>query len=159
MNLILWILTGILLIFSFFKNKEKTFFALKIATQKFLNILPLFLVVMAFFALIVTYISPEIMQKYIGKDSGIQGIATSLGLGSIAVMPGFAAFPLCGALKLQGIPFYILAAFTISLMNVGIVSFPLEAKFLGVKVAFIRNILALTVSIIAVIIVKIVFNE
>jgi len=159
MNIVLWIFTAGFLILSFVKSKEKTISALQKGYYKLINILPLFLLVMAGFALIVTFVSPELIQKYIGVGSGVKGIATALGLGSIAVMPGFAAFPLCAALKGEGIPFYIIAAFSLSLMNVGIVTFPIEMKFLGLTVAVIRNVLALLVCIIAVIIVKIIFGE
>ena len=133
--------------------------ALRKAAFKLGNFLPIFLVLMSGFALIITFIPAELIQKYIGTESGIRGIATAIGLGSISVMPGFAAFPLCAALKGQGIPYYIIAAFSLSLMNVGIVTFPLEKKFLGLKVAVIRNILAILVCIITVIVVKLVFGE
>ncbi len=159
MNIFLWIITLLLLSLSFLTNKEKTLNALKIAIKKFLSILPLFLIVMVGFALIVTFIPPNLLQKYIGTESGITGIILSLGLGSITVMPGFAAFPLCAALKGEGIPYYIIAAFSLSLMNIGVVTFPIEKKFLGLSVALIRNILALIICIIAVIIIKIVFGE
>ena len=159
MKITLWIITTVLVILSFSKNKKKTQMALRKAAFKLGNSLPIFLVLMSGFALIITFIPAELIQKYIGTESGIRGIATAIGLGSISVMPGFAAFPLCAALKGRGIPYYIIAAFSLSLMNVGIVTFPLEKKFLGLKVAVIRNILAILVCIITVIVVKLVFGE
>jgi len=159
MNIFLWIITAVLLILSFIVNREKTLAALRIAFKKFTGILSLFMVVLAGFALIVTFIPGEFLQKYIGAESGIKGIILSLGLGSVSVMPGFAAFPLCAALKGEGIPYYIIAAFSLSLMNVGFVTFPIEKKFIGTSVALIRNLTALIVCIIAVIIVKVVFGE
>lgn len=159
MNIFLWITTAGLLILSLLKSKEKSISALRIALKKFSSILSVFLLVMAGFALIVTFVPAEMIQNYIGKESGVKGIALSLGLGSISVMPGFAAFPLCAALKGEGIPFYIIAAFSLSLMNVGIVTFPIEEKFLGVRVALLRNLIALIVCVIVVIIVKFVFGE
>ena len=159
MNYTLWILTTGLLILSFSKNRAKSLLALKKAYQKFMNILPRFLLVMAGFALIITFISPELMNKYIGIESGIKGIATALGVGSITIMSGFAAFPLCAALRAEGIPFYIIAAFSVSLMSVGVVTFPIEKKFLGTKVAIVRNIFAFGVTIVVVIVMKIVFGE
>ena len=159
MNYSLLILTVGLLAFSFSKSRENTILALRKAYMKFAKILPQFLIIMAGFALIVTYISPETMRKYIGVQSGIKGIATAIGIGSISIMSGFAAFPLCAALKAEGIPFYVIAAFSVSLMSVGVVTFPLEKKFLGTSVAIIRNMLALVVTIITVIVVKMVFGE
>ncbi len=159
MNYLLWILTAGLMVISLSKDKEKSILALKKAFQKGKTILPRFLLVMSGFALIVTYISPELMNKYIGVESGIKGIATALGIGSISIMSGFAAFPLCAALRAEGIPFYIIAAFSVSLMSVGIVTFPIEKKFLGTRVAVIRNALAFCVTIIVVVAMKIVFGE
>jgi uncharacterized membrane protein YraQ (UPF0718 family) len=114
---------------------------------------------MAGFALIVSFIPADILQKYIGSDSGINGILISLGLGSVSVMPGFAAFPLCAALRGEGIPYHIIAGFSIALMNVGVVTFPIEKRYLGFSVALTRNLVALIVCIIAVVVVKIVFGE
>lgn len=159
MNLALWIFTGCALVISFIKNKKKTISALKAAYKKFVYILSLFLIIMAGYAVVITFLPPDMMQDYIGAESGLNGIILSLSLGSVSVMPGFAAFPLCAALKSEGIPLYILAAFSISLMNVGVVTFPIEKKYLGVKVAIIRNIIALFISILAVIAFKLVFNE
>jgi len=159
MNIALWIITVGLLIFSLVKSVEKSKIALQKAFNKFINILSLFLLVMAGFALIVTFLSSEFLKEYIGVESGIKGIAISLGLGSVTVMPGFATFPLCAALKCEGIPYYIIAAFSLSLMNVGIVTFPIEKKFLGFSVALIRNMTAFIICIIAIIIIKIVFGE
>ncbi len=159
MNIFLWITTAGLLIFSLIKSIEKTKSAFKIAFKKFTSILSIFLLVMAVFALIVTFVPTELIQKYIGIESGIKGIALSLGLGSVSVMPGFAAFPLCAALKVEGIPYYIIAVFSLSLMNVGIVTFPIEKKILGLRVALIRNLIALVVCVIAALVIKIVFGE
>ena len=159
MNLALWIITGAALLVSLIKNKKKTLQALKIAYKKFMYILSLFLLVMAGYALIISFLSPGIIRSYIGAESGLKGIGLSLGIGSVSVMPGFAAFPLCAALKSEGIPLYILASFSISLMTVGVVTFPLEKKFLGVKVALIRNFIALIISAIAIVVFKLVFGE
>lgn len=159
MNYSLWILTAVLLAFSYSKNKETTIVALRKAYKKGRSILPRFLLVMSGFALIVTFIPAEMMQKYIGVQSGIVGVATALGVGSISIMSGFAAFPLCAALRIQGIPYYIIAAFSVSLMTVGAVTFPIEKKFLGTKVAVTRNILSILITVIVVVVMKIVFGE
>ncbi len=159
MNYFLWTLTAGLLAFSFCKNRETTILALKKAYIKLMKILPRILLIMAGFALIITFISPESMRSYIGVQSGIKGIATALGIGSVSLMSGFAAFPLCAALKAEGIPYYVIAAFSVSLMSVGVITFPIEKKFLGTSVAIIRNTLAFFVTIIVVIVVKMVFGE
>ena len=159
MNIALWSLTILLLSISFIKSKKKTVMALKKAYMKIKKMLPLFLFVMAAFAIIITYIPTELIEEYIGVRSGYMGIVTAIGLGSVSVMPGFAAFPLCAALRLQGVPLYIIAALSISLMTIGIASFPLEKKYLGTKVAITRNVLAIVVTVITVAVIKFVFGE
>lgn len=159
MNIVIWTLSGLLLFVSFIKNRDKTLKALKIAWTSFSRIALIFVLVLAGYALLITYISPELIQQTIGADSKLSGIVISLALGSLSVMPGFVAFPLCSALYTQGIPYYILAAFSVSLMNVGVVTFPMEQKYLGTKVALVRNFLGLLVSIITLIVVKLVFGE
>lgn len=159
MNYFLWGITFVLVLISLIKSKNKTLEALLKAIKKFKAILSVFLLVMIGFALLVTFIPPEIIKENIGSQSGLRGIAISLGFGSVSVLPGFAAFPSCAALKDVGIPYYILGMFSLALMNVGIVTFPLECKFLGFKVALIRNLLAVVVCVVAVIIIKIVFGE
>ena len=158
-NIIIWTVSITLLLISFIKDKEKTLKALKIAWRSFFNIVSVFIVVLALYALFVSFVPSELIQQAIGSDSGFWGVLIAVGLGSISVMPGFAAFPLCAALYTQGIPYYILAAFSVSLMNVGIVTFPIEQKYLGTKVAVIRNFLGLVVSILTLFIVKLAFGE
>jgi len=119
----------------------------------------LFFFVMASFSLTIAFIPPELLNSYIGKESSLRGVLIALGFGSVSVIPGFVAFPLGATLKMQGVPYYIIGAFTISLMTVGFMTFPLEKKFLGAKVAILRNVLSLIISIIATIIIKIVFGE
>ena len=159
MNIILWILTTTLLLASFIKDKKKTILALKKAYKKMLNMTTLFFFVMALFSLAIAFLPPELLNSYIGKESGLKGVLIALGFGSISVMPGFVAFPLGATLKMQGVPYYIIGAFTISLMTIGFMTFPLEKKFLGAKVAILRNVISLIISIVATIIIKIVFGE
>jgi len=53
--------------------------------------------------------------------------------GSITLMPGFIAFPLCGILLKKGVTYMVLSAFSTTLMMVGFVTFPLEKNILGLK--------------------------
>jgi uncharacterized membrane protein YraQ (UPF0718 family) len=159
MEYALWTITAMALILSAFSDKHKTIQALKFAWKKWVSTLGLFLIVLIIFAIVVTFLPAEILQKVIGAESGLSGILISLGIGSISVMPGFAAYPLGAALKMQDVPLFIIAGFVMALMNVGIVSFPFEQKFLGFRVTLMRNILGLFVSIIVVIAFKLLLNE
>ncbi len=65
---------------------------------------------------------------------------------SIAAIPGFVAFPLSGILLEKGVPYTVIAAFTTTLMMVGVVTFPLEKRFMGARAAMARNLAGLVVA-------------
>ena len=91
-------------------------------------------------------------KKYLGV------LIASL-IGSITMMPGFIAFPLGGILKQNGVLFMIISAFTTSLMMVGILTFPIEKKYFGTKVAILRNTVSFLIAIIVSIFTGIFFGE
>ncbi|GAH23643.1 unnamed protein product, partial [marine sediment metagenome] len=53
----------------------------------------------------------------------------------------------------------VLSAFTTTLMMVGIITFPLEKEYFGVKVTVIRNIISFFIALIVAIITGIFFGE
>ena len=114
---------------------------------------------MILFSFFVSSIPRSLIEKTIGAESGFAGLLISLCAGSIALMPGFIAFPLCAMLKTQGIPYYILAGFSLALMNVGILSFPLQKQYFGWKVAIIRNLIGFVTAILVAVIIGIIFRE
>ena len=77
-----------------------------------------------------------------GKGSGIEGWAIAALLGSVALIPGFIAYPLCSILIKSGVAYTTIAVFITTLTMVGIVTLPLEAKFFGWKTSIIRNTLS-----------------
>ncbi len=140
------ILTGLLLILSLVFNREKTVLALRIALRRFMKLLIPFLTMMTLVALILAFLSNELILRYLGVDNlwlatGIAGV-----IGSVTLMPGFIVFPLSGILLEQGVPYIVLASFTTTLMMVGVVTFPIERHFLGTKVALLRNGISLLIA-------------
>jgi hypothetical protein len=53
----------------------------------------------------------------------------------------------------------VLSAFTTTLMLVGIVTFPVEKEFFGVKVTIVRNVIYFFIAVIVAVIMGIVFKE
>lgn len=80
-------------------------------------------------------------------------------IGSIAAVPGFIAFPLAGILRDNGISYTVIAAFTTTLMMVGITTFPVEAAYLGNRVALIRNIIGFIIAILVALFIGLFFGE
>ena len=157
--LILYLATAILFIISFFANRQKTLKALKIAFNKFRKILPAFLTMLIFISIVIYIFPHELIIKYLGiGNKYISTLIASL-IGSITIMPGFIAFPLAGILHQQGVPYMVISAFTTTLMLVGIITFPVEREYFGVKITIIRNVICFIIALIVAFIMGVVFGE
>jgi uncharacterized membrane protein YraQ (UPF0718 family) len=156
---ILYILTLILLIISLISDKKKNKIAIKIAYNKFKNILPAFLSMLIFISILLFLIPQELMLKVLGGGNKYLGTLIASVLGSLTLMPGFIAFPLAGILRQQGVPYMVLSAFTSTLMLVGVLTFPIEKKFFGSKVTIIRNVICFVISLIIAFVTGILFGE
>ena len=137
--MLLYIGSAVLLIISYFKDRSKTNLALQKALKAFLNILPDFAAVLALVALLLTFVSSEAITRLLGEQAGAAGLFLASVVGSITLIPGFVAFPLAASLLQQGAGLATIAVFISTLMMVGVVTFPLEKKFFGLKEALWRN--------------------
>ena len=142
----LYLLTGIALIISYIKSKDKTMLSLKKAWKSFENILPQFLTILIMIGIALAILTPEQISKLVGNESGWIGVLIAAFIGSITLVPGFIAFPLASALLRSGAGYMQIAAFISTLMMVGIVTIPLEMKYFGKKAALIRNMEAFIFS-------------
>lgn len=145
---ILLAITGISLTTSFIFNRKKTVKALKMAIKRFGKLAgPLLLMVLPM-SVALAMTPPELfLENLTEQNSGIAALTASF-FGSIMLLPGFIAFPLGGILRNSGVPFMVIAAFTSTLMMVGIITIPVERQYLGLKVAIIRNIVYLGIALI-----------
>jgi uncharacterized membrane protein YraQ (UPF0718 family) len=157
--LYLYAVTAIALLVSLAANRERTTAALSLAGKRLLKILPAFATMMLLFSVTITLLPEEAVAGLIGRESGWLGVAIAAGVGSIVFMPGFIAFPLSGALLKQGIPYSVLAAFTTTLMMVGVLTYPLERKCFGRSVTLIRNAICLLIALVAAMAIGLAFGE
>lgn len=155
----LYILTGIALLASLMANRKKTLTALKVAVKKFLKILPAFLSMLILISLILFAFPDEVISNYLGNNNKVTGMVFASFFGSITFMPGFITFPLCGILLEKGVSYMVLSAFTTTLMMVGIITYPIEKEYFGVKVTIIRNVGSFFIGIIVALITGIFFGE
>lgn len=147
------------LLISFGLNRKKTFKALRITKNKLLTIIPT-LILMVILISIILYIIPDtLIRNLLGTGNKYFGLLLASLIGSITLMPGFVAFPLAGILLSQGVLYMILSSFTSTMMMVGVLTFPLEKKYFGLKVTIIRNLLAFFIAIIVALITGIFFGE
>jgi len=136
------ILTGILVVISFFFDKKKTFKGIKKGIIMFLKILPTLLSVIITVSVVLYFISDKVLLEYLGEGAGLSSYLAAAIIGSVSLIPGFIAYPLSGILIAKGVSYSVIAVFITTLKMVGILTIPLEAKFFGLKTAIIRNSLA-----------------
>jgi uncharacterized membrane protein YraQ (UPF0718 family) len=136
---ILYILSILLLVLSFSKDKKKTKTALKKAWKSFENMLSQFLSILIIIGIMLSILTPEIISKLIGQESGILGVIAAALVGSVTLIPAFVAFPLADALLKSGAGITQIAAFVSTLMMVGIITIPVEASYFGRKATVLRK--------------------
>ncbi len=134
--------TALLLMLSFFADRSKTLAGLKKGAKMFLNILPPLLHVLFLVSMFLYLVPAVVLSEWLGKGTGWSGILAAALLGSISLIPGFIAFPLGAILVRSGVSCQVVAVFITTLMMVGILTLPLEAKYFGWKVSILRNTLS-----------------
>ena len=147
------------LIVSAFANIKKTKKVLIIAWKQFVKLLPILSVTLIFVSIVLFFLPDNVIAKYLGAENAFLGVVLAIVIGSVSLLPGFVTFPLCGLLLNQGVSYTVLAAFSTSLMMVGIITFPLEKKYFGTKLALIRNLSSLIIALIVSLAVGIIYGE
>lgn len=84
----------------------------------------------------------EVISSFLDQGSGVASFIVAGLVGSIAMIPGFIAYPLAGVLHKSGVSYQILAVFLTTLLMVGVVTLPLEAKYFGWRATLMRNFLS-----------------
>jgi len=135
----LYIATAIILLISIAIDKKKTLNGIKVGLRMFMNILPTLITVLILLSMILSLLPISTLQKLLGSQTGFWGYIIAALLGSIALIPGFVAYPMASLLITNGVGYPIIAVFITTLMMVGFITFPLEKKFFGWKVALVRN--------------------
>jgi len=138
MNFLILVTISVALI-SFLLDRKKTFTGLKKGLGMFVNILPELLNILILVSVVLYLIPQSMLIRWLGRDSGMTGISIAAVTGSISLIPGFIAYPLAAILRKSGVSYGVLAVFITTLMMVGIVTLPLEAKYYGLKTALARN--------------------
>ena len=132
----------ICLFFSAVFDIRKTWLGVKKGLLMFVKILPSLLSVIILVSFVLYLIPREVLLYYLGNSSGIWGYVFAGLLGAISLIPGFIAYPLAGILIKSGVSYPVIAMFITTLMMVGVVTLPLEARYFGLKTALVRNILS-----------------
>lgn len=134
----LYIVTAILVVVSLLVDRKKTIKGITLGLKKFLKILPNYLKLLTLVAVVLFY-SENLITNYLGQENTLLGLLAGLSLGSLTMMPGFIAYPLAGVLIKKQVLYMVVASFVTTLMMVGILTYPLEKEYLGLRATLIRN--------------------
>lgn len=138
---ILTIIALLAIIASLIADRRKTWTGIKKGSVMFVKILPAIVSVLILVSIILYLLPNELIVKYLGEDAGFTGYVFAALAGSIALIPGFIAYPLAGILLKTGVSYPVIAVFITTLMMVGILTLPIEIKYFGVRISLIRNTL------------------
>jgi len=155
----LYVIAGLAMLISFIVNRQKTLRAIEIAAKRFANILPYFLIMLILVSIALFLLPDTFITRYLASDNKFIAVLLASILGSITLMPGFIAFPLAGILLTKGVPYMVLSAFTTTLMMVGVLTYPVEKAYLGVKLTIIRNTISFFIALIVAVMTGIFFGE
>jgi uncharacterized membrane protein YraQ (UPF0718 family) len=157
--LILYIITAFLVGLSLLANPRKTGHALRIALRRFLRIVPAFVVMLVLVAVALYLVPDRLVVRVLASENKWAAMVGAIGLGTVSIIPGFIAFPLCDLLRSKGALYMVLSAFTTTLMMVGVVTFPMEKTYLGVRLALWRNATALVIGVLVAVATGVFFGE
>ncbi len=155
----LYIVAGLALLVSLVFSREKTIRALKIAARRFIRILPAFLIMLVLISVVLYLVPDELISRYLGSDNRFTAVALASLLGSVTFMPGFITFPLAGILVQKGVTYMVIAAFTTTLMMVGVLTAPIEKAYFGLKVTIIRNVISFGIALAVAVAIGLFFGE
>jgi uncharacterized membrane protein YraQ (UPF0718 family) len=155
----LYVATGLAVLISLIANREKTFLATRTAVRKLARILPSFVVMLILVSIVLFLVPEKTISHYLGTGSPFVGVVAASVFGSITLMPGFIAFPLCGILLKKGVTYMVLSAFSTTLMMVGVLTYPIEKEYFGAKVTIIRNTVSFLIAVFVALITGVFFGE
>jgi uncharacterized membrane protein YraQ (UPF0718 family) len=136
----------LLLALSWKKSPEKTRQSLKKAWRSCTGVLPLFFAILICMGFLLSFVDEAVIRQVVGRESGMAGIALSGLLGSVTLIPAFAAYPAAAELLRVTGGYAQITMLITSLMMVGLVTLPMESRFFGLKAALWRNGLGLVYS-------------
>ncbi len=136
------------LLIAFIKDRKKATRSLKIAKKSFIKILPMVIIIIVFIGLLLGFVPPSQISRFVGEQSGIGGVLLVGVVGALMYIPALLSFPLAASLLESGGSITAVAAFITTLTMVGIITLPLEINELGKKMALLRNGISFVIAII-----------
>jgi len=134
-------------IIAFYRDGAKAVRSLKAAAVSFVRILPMALIIILFIGLLLGFVPPDQISRFVGEQSGIGGVLLVGAVGALMHIPALLSFPLAASLLESGATVTAVAAFITTLTMIGTITIPLEIKELGKRLALLRNGISFVVAI------------
>lgn len=141
-TLLMWAITLIFLLISFFRNSTESKNVLKKALGMGRGMAKSLILIILLIGLILAYFPTNQISLFVAKQNLYFATVVSAIFGTITLIPAFIAFPLVGSLVYANVSIIPAVAFLTTLTMVGVVTYPLEKKTFGSKFAITRNILS-----------------
>ncbi|MCD6481981.1 MAG: permease [Thermoplasmata archaeon] len=136
------------LLMAFIKDRKKAIKSLKIAGKSFIRMLPMVFIIIIIIGLLLGFVPPDQISKFVGEQSGMTGVLIVGAAGAVLHIPALLSFPLAASLLEEGASVSAVAAFITTLTMIGTITLPLEIKELGKKMAILRNGISFVIAII-----------
>jgi len=136
------------LIFALVKDRGRTKQSIGVAVKSFIRIMPTVFIIIVVIGLLLAFVPPDQISRFIGEQAGFGGLLAIAALGTVLFIPALISFPLAASLLQSGASTAAVAAFITTLTMIGVVTLPLEIKELGKKMAFLRNGLSFIIAIV-----------
>lgn len=130
------------------KDRKKSKQALKVTGKVAKTQLPIFITIFLMIGLFETFLSRDIIQKFMGGPTGLLSTIVGALVGGAAAGPPAAAFPVAEYMWKAGASHAAVAAFVVAWVSVGTVTLPMEIATFGKRFALSRWGLSLFSSVI-----------
>lgn len=127
------------LIFALSRDRRRVRQALRMSLKTFIGILPPIITMIVAISLMMAFLRPDDISRFIGDQAGFRGTLAIAAVGSVLFMPAIIAFPFAASLLEGGASVQAVAAFITTLTMIGVVTLPLEIKEFGKRMALLRN--------------------
>ena len=134
---------GIILFLLYIIFPEKILSTLDISQRYGIEMITIFPAVLILMGLADVWVPKSLINKYLGKNSGLKGILLSIFLGTLPTGPLYIAFPIAAELLRKKARISNVMIFLGVWASLKIPQISVEIKFLGIKFAAIRFIFTL----------------
>jgi uncharacterized membrane protein YraQ (UPF0718 family) len=145
---IYWIIGGVFMAGSWYKSREITGKSFKKARKVIGGMMPDLVGLLLLIGLFQAYVPFERLAIVMNEQSAIISTFVAAAVGSITIIPAFAAFPMVGGLIDSGVGIVPATAFLTTLTMVGVATFPIEKKTFGTRFTLWRNGLSFIAAIV-----------